>query len=122
MSTAEIRAFSGRHQIFDNQETLLPFHRPQLRGACNRLPSRLVEHFRVVMAFKKLMRSVLDNTRNSASYECGFDDDEDEVVQQRLRIPGAPGYSKVRRASEPEHAVVNVARARHSPDTIAHPT
>lgn len=66
-----------------------------MRYACSLKSCDPLEQVRVVMAFKKLMRSILDNTRDSASYDCGFDDGEDEVVQQRLQIPGAPGYSKV---------------------------
>lgn len=48
------------------------------------------------MAFKALLRKIRDQHNLPAPYECGYEEDGDEVVVQRLRIPGALGYSKVR--------------------------
>lgn len=48
------------------------------------------------MALKKLLRRALDRASSPATYDCGFDDADEEVVQQRLQVPGAPGYHKVR--------------------------
>eukprot|EP00892_Ulva_mutabilis_P008236 jgi/Ulvmu1/5785/UM025_0039.1 len=49
----------------------------------------------MTMPMKKLLRLVLDRTETPAVYECGFDDTEEEISGQRLRMPGQAQNSEV---------------------------
>lgn len=54
------------------------------------------------MAFHQMLRTILDHTKGPIAYDCGLyidsdaEDEGDAMVQQRLQIPGSPGYCKAR--------------------------